>query len=254
MRTWIALVVVLSSICGIATAAERPAAITVFAAASLTDALQQIGTEFTKSSRIQVKYSFAASSALARQIESGAAVDVFVSADQEWMDYLDSKKLIQTGTRTSLVTNRLALVAPTDSTIQLKIERRFALLHALGPRGRLATGDPDSVPVGKYAKTALSSLEVWPQIEPRLVRAENVRAALAFVARGEVPLGIVYQTDAQAEPRVKVIDLFPESSHPPITYPAALLNDAAPTAREFMRYLTSPAAHTIFERAGFQAR
>jgi molybdate transport system substrate-binding protein len=252
MRTWIALVVVLSSICGTATAAERPAAITVFAAASLTDALQQIGTEFTKSSHIQVKYSFAASSALARQIESGAAVDVFVSADQEWMDYLDSKKLIQADTRRNLVTNRLALVAPADSNIQLKIERRFALLDALGLRGRLATGDPDSVPVGKYAKAALSSLEVWPQIEPRLVRAENVRAALAFVARGEVPLGIVYETDAQVEPGVKVIGLFPESSHPPITYPVALLNGAAPPALEFMRFLTSPAARTIFERAGFR--
>jgi molybdate transport system substrate-binding protein len=254
MRIWIALAAALFSFSGVTIAAERPAAITVFAAASLTDALQQIGVEFTKTSHIQVKYSFAASSALARQIESGAAVDVFMSADQEWMDYLESKKLLQSDTRRDLVSNRLALVAPADSKLQLKIERHFAVIDALGPRGRLATGDPDFVPVGKYAKAALSSLDVWSQVEQRLVRAENVRAALAFVARGEVPLGIVYQTDAQAEPGVKVIGLFPESSHPPITYPAALLDGAAPAAREFMRYLTSPAAREIFERAGFEVR
>src|SRR4051794_701945 len=181
MRTWIAVVMVLVGFTSASiSAADSSSAITVFAAASLTDALQQIGEEFSKTTHTTVRFSFAASSALARQIESGAAVDVFVSADQEWMDYLDSRKLIEPGTRRDVVGNRLALVAPAVSKLALKIQPHFALLAALGPNGRLATADPDSVPVGKYAKAALTSLGVWPQIESRLVRAENVRAALAF--------------------------------------------------------------------------
>ncbi|HEY5810334.1 MAG TPA: molybdate ABC transporter substrate-binding protein [Povalibacter sp.] len=226
--------------------------LTVFAAASLTEVLQAVGAEYTRASHIPLKFSFAASSALAKQIESGGAVDIFMSADQEWMDYLAGKKLIKPGTRRNVVGNRLALVAPIDSSIKLKISPGFALRAALGPDGRLATGDPDSVPVGKYAKAALTSLGVWSEIEPRLVRAENVRAALAFVARGEVPLGIVYQTDAKADPKVKLIDLFPESSHAPITYPVAATITASPHATEFIAFLASPAAHAIFERAGFQ--
>jgi molybdate transport system substrate-binding protein len=225
--------------------------LTVFAAASLTDVLQAISTEYTKSTGTAVQYSFAASSALARQIESGATIDVFVSADQEWMDYLDQKHLIDRNTRRNIVANRLALVAPAESKVALKIKPQLALAEALGPKGRLATGDPDSVPVGIYAKAALTSLGVWTQIEPRLVRAENVRAALAFVARGEVPLGIVYQTDARADRTVKIVDLFPESSHPPITYPAAALAGANPSARNFVQYLSSPQAKKIFASAGF---
>ncbi|MFL6578793.1 MAG: molybdate ABC transporter substrate-binding protein [Povalibacter sp.] len=253
MRTWIAAVMVVVGFTSASIrAADSSSALTVFAAASLTDALQQIGEEFSKTKRTTVRFSFAASSALARQIESGAAVDVFVSADQEWMDYLDSRKLIEPGTRRDVVGNRLALVAPADSKLALKIQPHFALLAALGPNGRLATADPDSVPVGKYAKAALSSLGVWPQIESRLVRAENVRAALAFVARGEVPLGIVYETDAKADSAVKLIDLFPASSHPAIAYPAAAMTGAKPQAREFVNFLSSPTARAIFTRAGFQ--
>lgn len=232
-------------------AAERPA-LTVFAAASLTDVLQEVAAAYTKQTGITVKFSFAASSALAKQIESGANVDVFMSADQEWMDYLASRGLIDPASRHDVVANRLALVAPNDSASKLRIAPGFALREALGRNGRVATGDPDSVPVGKYAKAALTSLGVWQEIEPRLVRAENVRAALAFVARGEVPFGIVYQTDARADPQVKLIDLFPASSHAPITYPAAATTTATSQAKGFVEFLLSTPARATFERAGFQ--
>lgn len=232
-----------------ASAADSP--LTVFAAASLTDVLQQIGQQYTKASGVPVRFSFAASSALAKQIESGARIDLFVSADQEWMDYLQTRKLIAEATRRDLVANRLVLVAPADSKLTLKIAPGFPLLAALGAKGRLATGDPDSVPVGKYARSALTSLGIWDQVESRLVRAENVRAALVFVARGETPLGIVYATDAKVEPKVRVVDEFPESSHPPITYPVALTVNALPQARDLLEFLETPAARAIFQQAGF---
>src|SRR5687768_15427518 len=187
-------------------------ALVVFGAASLTDVLQQVGSLYTKQSNVPVKFSFAASSALAKQIESGAQVDVFFSADQDWMNYLQERQLIDAATRADLLGNRLVLIAPTDSKISLKLERGARLLDALGRDGRLATGDPDSVPAGKYAKAALTNLELWPAIEPRLVRADNVRVALMYVARGEAPLGIVYETDAAVEPQVRIVDVFPESS------------------------------------------
>ncbi len=247
----LAALLLLCSFSTIAVGEDKPA-LTVFAAASLTDVLQQIGTAYTNSSGVPVKFSFAASSALAKQIESGAGVDVFVSADQEWMDYLAGRKLIDAASRRDVVANRLALVAPADSSLKLRIEPGFALHAALGEKGRLATGDPDSVPVGKYAKAALTSLGVWQDIEPRLVRAENVRAALAFVARGEVPLGIVYQTDARADPKVRLVDLFPQSSHTPITYPAAATATASPQGKAFVEFLSSATARETFERAGFQ--
>jgi molybdate transport system substrate-binding protein len=163
----------------------------VFAAASLTNALQEVGDAFTKDSSIPVKFSFAASSALARQIENGAPADVFFSADLEWMDYLQSRKLIQVATRHDVLGNQLVLVAPADSKIVLKIGPHFALAKTLGT-GRLATGDPDSVPVGRYAREALTKLGVWNEVERRLVRTDSVRSALAFVDRGEAALGIVY--------------------------------------------------------------
>ena len=247
----LASLALLCSVVTIAASNDKPA-LTVFGAASLTDVLQQIGTAYTQSTGVPVKFSFAASSALAKQIESGAGVDVFMSADQEWMDYLANRNLIDKVSRRDVVANRLALVAPADSSVKLRIAPGFALRAALGPNGRLATGDPDSVPVGKYAKAALTSLGVWQEIEPRLVRAENVRAALAFVARGEVPLGIVYQTDARADPTVRLIDLFPESSHAPITYPAAATATASTRSKAFVEFLSSAAARQIFERAGFQ--
>lgn len=223
----------------------------VFGAASLTDVLQQVGALYTKQSNVPVKFSFAASSALAKQIESGAPVDVFLSADQDWMNYLQEHKLIDAATRTDLLGNRLALIAPRDSKVSLKLERGAKLLAALGRDGRLATGDPDSVPVGKYAKAALTNLEMWSTLDPRLVRADNVRVALMYVARGEAPLGIVYATDAAIEPQVRIVDLFPESSHAPITYPVAATTRASADTVSFLAFLRSDAARAIFTRSGF---
>lgn len=226
-------------------------ALVVFAAASLTDVMQQVGPLYTKQSNVPVKFSFAASSALAKQIESGAQVDVFFSADQDWMNYLQERQLINATTRTDLLGNRLALIAPKDSKVSLKLERGAKLLAALGAGGRLATGDPDSVPVGKYAKAALTNLDLWSAMEPRLVRADNVRVALMYVARGEAPLGIVYATDAAVEPQVRIVDLFPESSHAPISYPVAAMSRASADALAFLAFLRSDAARAIFTRAGF---
>lgn len=235
-----------------ATAAEaRREPLLVFAAASLTDVLQQVGPLYTRQSHVPVKFSFAASSALAKQIESGAQADAFLSADQDWMNYLQGRKLIKADTRSDLLGNRLVLIAPKDSKVTLKLQKGAPLLAALGPHGRLSTGDPDSVPVAKYAKTALGNLDLWSAIEPRLVRADNARVALMYVARGEAPLGIVYATDAAVEPQVRVVDLFPESSHAPITYPVAATTSASPETDSFLNFLRSDAARAIFTKAGF---
>lgn len=231
-------------------ATETQDTLTVFAAASLTDVLQQLGGEFTKASGTKLEFSFAATSMLARQVESGAHADVFFSADQEWMDYLDQRGLIQRATRRNLLSNRLALVAPAASDVQLQIKPNFPLLAAL-KGGRLATGDPDSVPVGRYARSALTSLGVWNDVANRLVRADNVRTALAFVARGEVPLGIVYETDARIDKQVRIVDLFPEGSHQPISYAIALTKIANAKAVSFVDFLRGPAGTAAFERFGF---
>jgi molybdate transport system substrate-binding protein len=224
----------------------------VFAAASLTNALDEIGTAYTQQTQQHVKFSYAASSALARQLEAGARADVFFSADLEWMDYLQARNLIDRSTRRNVLSNRLVLVAPADSKIELKIAPGFALGAALGSNGRLATGDPESVPVGKYARSALTSLGVWNDVADRLVRADNVRSALAFIARGETPLGIVYETDAKVEKRVRIVDYFPADSHPPIVYPVAVTAEARPAARQFVEFLRSAAAQDIFKKYGFQ--
>ena len=179
-----------------ATANADKAPIIVFAAASLTNALQDLGDGYTKETSIPVRFSFAASSALARQIENGAAADIFFSADVEWMDYLQSRNLIQRDTRRDALGNRLVLIAPTASRIKLKIGPQFPLAAALGKSGHLATGDPDAVPAGRYARESLTTLGVWNGVADRLVRADSVRSALAFVDRGEAQLGIVYETDA----------------------------------------------------------
>jgi molybdate transport system substrate-binding protein len=223
----------------------------VFAAASLTNVLDEIGAAYTQQTRQTVKFSYAASSALARQLEAGARADVFFSADIEWMEYLQARGLIDRATRRNVVGNRLALVAPADSKIELKIAPGFALAAALG-NGRLATGDPESVPVGKYARSALTSLGVWNDVADRLVRADNVRSALAFIARGETPLGIVYETDAKVEKRVRVVDFFPADSHPPIVYPVAVTAQARAAARQFVDFLQGSAAQNAFEKHGFQ--
>jgi len=246
------LLVLLALGAGVMTAAaESRPPLRVFAAASLTNVLQEAGLVFEKESGRTLQFSFAASSALARQIESGAKADVFLSADTEWMDYLQARGLIEPATRANLLGNRLVLIAPAGSTVPLQIAPGFALAAALGKGGRLSTGDPDSVPVGKYAKAALMSLGVWNPVADRLVRADNVRTALLFVERGEAPLGIVYATDAAIDPGVRVVDTFPASSHPPIVYPVALVSGADADAARFVAWLRGPAARAIFHRYGF---
>jgi molybdate transport system substrate-binding protein len=236
--------------CAPAHAENAPHAVTVYGAASLTNVLQELGDSFTKSSGVPVKFSFAASSVLARQIEAGSPADIFFSADQEWMDYLEQRSLIDKSSRSNVVGNRLVLVAPLDSRLSLKIAPNFPLLAALGGQ-RLATGDPDTVPVGRYARSALTSLGVWNDVADRLVRADNVRAALAFVDRGEVPLGIVYETDARVDAKVRIVDHFPANSHLPITYPAALTRTASQDAARFIAYLRGAEARAAYARFGF---
>jgi molybdate transport system substrate-binding protein len=226
-------------------------ALVVFAAASLTDSLQKVTDAYTRSTGIEVKLSFASSSALAKQIENGAPADVFISADQAWMDYVVNQGLIRKDSHGDLLGNRLVLIAPADSTVALKLATGAPILAALGPQGRLATAEPTSVPAGKYAKAALTSLGIWGDLEKRLAPAENVRVALSYVARGEAPLGIVYATDAAAEPKVRVVDVFAESTHAPITYPAALTKTARAGASGYREFLQRAAATAIFTRAGF---
>jgi len=224
--------------------------VTVFAAASLNDVLTELGKDFTRDTGVRIVSSFAASSALARQIDAGAPADVFFSADADWMDFLETRKEIRPASRHDVVGNQLVLIAPKDSRIALAIAPNFPLATALGT-GRLATGDPDSVPVGRYARAALTQLGVWGSISDRLIRADNVRVALEFVARGEAPLGIVYATDARIDPGVRVVAAFPDSSHDAIVYPVALTKSAPPAAERFLEYLRSPAAAAVFTRYGF---
>ncbi|GAC1306181.1 MAG: molybdate ABC transporter substrate-binding protein [Steroidobacteraceae bacterium] len=234
---------------GAAAARDEPPVL-VFAAASLTNVLQELGAAFTKQSSIRVNLSFAASSALARQIENGTPADVFFSADVEWMDYLQKRNLIQPASRHDVVGNRLVLITAVDSPIKLKIEPHFKLLAALAD-GRLATGDPDAVPAGRYAKAALTTLGVWSDVADHLARADSVRAAMLFVDRGEAPLGIVYQTDALVDKKVRVIDVFPQGSHAPIVYPIALSRVARPEASKFIAYVLGPAGAMAFKAYGF---
>jgi molybdate transport system substrate-binding protein len=224
--------------------------IVVFAAASLANVLQEIGDNFTKETSLSVKFSFAASSVLARQIENGAPADIFFSADLEWMDYLQTRKLIQISTRHDVLGNRLVLVAPATSKLELKIAPNFPLATALG-KGRLASADPDSVPVGRYARQALTKLGVWNAVENRLVRADNVRSALTFVDRGEAPLGIVYETDALIDKKVRVVDIFPDDTQLPIIYPIALTTVAKGNAVTFVDYVRGPIGDAAFRKYGF---
>jgi molybdate transport system substrate-binding protein len=244
------LVVSLFAIVGTANAAEPQQPLLVYAAASLTNALDEVGNAYTIESGKPVKFSYASSSILARQIEAGADADVFFSADLEWMDYVQSRNLIRVATRTNLLTNKLVLIAPADSTVKLDIKPGFDLAGALG-HGRLATGDPESVPVGKYARSALISLGVWNQVADRIVRADNVRAALAFVDRGEVPLGIVYETDARVDKNVRVVATFLDDTHPPIVYPVAVTTAAKAGSEAFVEFVHGPTARAVFEKFGF---
>lgn len=225
--------------------------VTVFAAASLQEALTEAGGAWTAAGGAPVRFSFGASSALARQIDQGAPADLFLSADEDWMDWLAARRRIAPASRRDLLANRLVLIAPARSRILLRVAPGMPLARALG-RGRLAVADPEAVPAGKYARAALMSLGVWSQASGRLLPAENVRTALSWVARGEAPLGIVYATDAKAEPRVRVVGVFPASSHPPIRYPGAVVaasrSSAAPALLGFLR---GPRASAVFRRHGF---
>lgn len=225
--------------------------IVVFAAASMKNAIDDINAAYKKATGIETKASFAASSALAKQIEQGAPADVFASADLDWMDYLDKKNLIKKGTRIDLLGNKLVLIAPKDSKLDnVKIEQGFDIAKLAGD-GRIAVADVRAVPAGKYAKVALEKLGSWSAAQPKLANAENVRAALALVGRGEAPLGIVYETDAKIERNVKIVGHFPEGSHPAITYPVALTATAKPEATRYLEFLRSNTAKTIFETYGF---
>src|SRR5262245_8354663 len=225
--------------------------ITVFAAASMKNALDDINAEFTKTTGTKVTASYAASSALIKQIEQGAPADVFASADLEWMDYGEQKKLIKNDTRASLLGNKLVLIAPKDSKVNVGDISSSTDLAKLVGDGRIATGDVKAVPVGKYAKAAMEKLGLWAAAEPKMAMADNVRAALLLVARGEAPLGIVYETDAKVEPNVKIVGVFPADSHPAIVYPVALTASAKPEAAPYPAFLRSQAAKTIFEKYGF---
>lgn len=231
--------------------AARAADVTVFAAASLKNALDDAAKLYEAKTGGKVVVSYAASSALAKQIEQGAPADVFFSADLDWMDYLEQKKLIDPASRHTLLGNTLVLIAPKDSGVSLVIEKNFPLLQALGADGKLAMASVDTVPAGKYGKAALTYLGVWDAVAPRVAQAENVRAALTFVAKVEAPLGIVYGTDAKSEPAVKVVGTFPENSHPRILYPVALIASAEPEARKFVEFLLSAEAAPAFEAQGF---
>jgi len=245
----------IAAILTITVAAQQTAAqqksILVFAAASMKNALDDVNDAFTKESSIKVVASYAASSTLMKQIERGAPADVFLSADIDWMDYGAKHGLIKSESRFDLLGNRLVLIAPKDSAIgHVDIGPGFDLA-ALAGDGRVAVGDVRAVPAGLYAKAALEKLGAWAAIEPKLAMAESVRAALVLVARGEAPLGIVYETDAKIEPDVKTVGVFPADSHPPIIYPVALTASAKPEAGGYLGFLRTQQAKVIFEKYGF---
>jgi molybdate transport system substrate-binding protein len=226
--------------------------LTVFAAASLKNALDDTNTAFSKATGVKVVASYAASSALVKQIEQGAPADVFISADLRWMDYAAEHRLIKPGSRVNLLGNRLVLIAATDSKLDhVAIGQGFDIAGLAGV-GRIAVADVKAVPAGTYAKAALETLGAWAAAEPKLAMAENVRATLAFVARGETPIGIVYETDAKIEPKVKIVGVFPDSSYPPVTYPvAATAVTTNPAVARYLNFLRTPAAKAIFEKYGF---
>ena len=249
-RRLLLLAVIGAAFCALPAAAQ-PKTITVFAAASLKNALDDVNAAFQKATGIKAVASYGASSALARQIEQGAPADVFASADLDWMDYSARKKLIMDDTRLNLLGNRLVLIAPKDSKIEsVTISPGFDLAKLAGD-GRIATGEVNSVPVGKYAKSALENLGIWASIEKKFAMADNVRAALALVSRGEAALGIVYETDAKIEPGVKVVGIFPPDSHPAIVYPVAATATAKSDADAYLAFLRSGIAKAVFEQYGF---
>jgi molybdate transport system substrate-binding protein len=225
--------------------------VTVFAAASLREAMDEAARQFEAQGGDKVVVAYAASSALARQIEGGAPADIFISADTEWMDYLAARRLLREGTRNNLLANRLVMIAPVGSKIRFELTRQLDMASLLG-RDRLAMADPDSVPAGKYGRAALEALGLWGALSGRVARTENVRACLLLVSRGEAPLGIVYRTDALADPRVRIVAEFAASRHAPIVYPIAQtrVGNSAGAAR-LLQFLGTPAARAIWDRHGF---
>jgi molybdate transport system substrate-binding protein len=243
--------VLLVALIALATPLAFAADVVVFAAASLKEAMDEQARQFEAATGNKVVVSYGASNALAKQIESAAPADAFISADQDWMDYLDQRKLVMPGTRVDLLRNTLVLIAPVSSKPSLKIAPGFALAAALG-QDRLAMANPDSVPAGKYGKAALESLGVWGSVEKQVARAENVRAALALVSRGEAPFGVVYATDAYSDKGVRIVDTFPASTYPPIVYPAALVaSSKSPAAKPLVDYLRASSARSVWEKYGF---
>jgi molybdate transport system substrate-binding protein len=240
---------------GLALLAGKPAAadnLTVFAAASLKNALDDIAAKWKDSGAGTVGASYASSSTLAKQIEQGAPADVFISADTQWMDYVNKKSLVETPH--DLLGNRLVLISAKDNPLTLEIKPGLKLAEVLG-EGRLAVGDPSNVPAGIYAKEALTKLKIWDSVQPRLAPAADVRAALTLVSRGEAPLGIVYETDAKVDPKVRTVAVFPEDSHKPIVYPVAVVKGSKnPDAAKFVTFLSGPAAKEIFVKYGFSVK
>lgn len=234
-----------------ARAANASGGVLVFAAASLANVLGELDQAFSARTGIHVTSSLSASSTLAKQIEAGAPADVYFSADLQWMDYLQQRGLLRAGSRRDLVGNSLVLIAPSGTSMRVSIRPGLDLSRLLGG-GRLAVADPDSVPAGIYAREALQKLGAWSSVAPLLVRAENVRAALEYVARGDAPLGIVYRTDALVEKRVRIVGVFPEDSHPPIVYPIALTLHAGAAAARYLAFVTSAEARPIFRKWGFE--
>lgn len=237
-------------------AAETENKLLVFAASSLTEAMNEIGDAYAATGKPKPVFSYAASSALARQIENGAPAAIFASADEEWMDYLATRKLIAADSRAAFVGNSLVLVAPADMPLKFDggIKSGFPLAAALHG-GKLALGDPSGVPAGRYAKAALENLKVWPSVEKSVVNGENVRTALAFVERGEAAAGIVYATDAALTKKVTVVGIFPADSHAPIVYPLAVVAaHDTPAARDFRAYLLGDAAKSVYRKYGFEVK
>jgi molybdate transport system substrate-binding protein len=239
---------------GCATAAEQET-VTVFSAGSTINAVTDIAGLFMQQKQGRVVTSFAASSTLAKQIENGAPAEVYISANAKWMDYLEEKKIIDAATRFDLLSNRIVLVAPAGSkVIHVDIKTGFALADLLGD-DRLAMGDPDHVPAGIYGRKALETLGIWDSVAGKVARSKDVRAALALVERGETPLGVVYTTDAAISKNVSVVGTFPETCHPPIVYPAALVGSRhSQVARRFIEFLKTPDAKAVFKRYGFSVR
>jgi molybdate transport system substrate-binding protein len=247
MRLLLALCLLLAPL------AARAQELTVFAAASLTDAMKDVSAQWAKDGHQPLRLSFGASSTLARQIEQGAPANLFASADEKWMDYLADKKLIVADTRKDLLGNDLVLVVPADKPQHVTIGPGFDLLGLLGPNGRIATGDPAHVPVGLYAEQALKKLGMWDAVQPRLARTDDVRGALLLVERGEAPAGIVYATDAAVSKGVMVAGVFPANSHDPVSYPFAVVKAGdTPEARALMTFLAGPDARAIFDKRGFK--